>query len=390
MTVPMSKAVHLGVVALRQMRALLVKELRQLVRDRLLFGFVVYIFTLHIVISARGFSSDLHNAPLLIHDADQTPASRDLLYGLRLPYFRFSGEASPKALVRALDDGTALVAVDVPAGFDRHVRSGHEPARVQALVDSSKVTLGYLASSYANRSVQSYAETVSADRLNRLGIDAKRLPSIESRERTWFNFSLNDRWPGALTVLIIMMTFACVMLPAASALREKERGTVEQLLVSPITPLQIMSAKVLAMVLVTVLGSILSVYLVLEPLFHVPMRGDVVFFFATVALYAFTNAGLGLMLATVARTSGQLGLLVILLVMPMIQLSGTNSPVESMSRGLQLAMNFSPLYHFVRIAFGIFFRGEGPAALAGPLAAMSALGLVLFLLGLWRFRRQFS
>lgn len=375
----------------RQMRALVVKELRQLVRDRLLLGFVVYIFTLHIVVSTYGLSTDLRRAKLLVRDGDRTPASRELVYGFRAPYFTLSGyTTSPRALVRALDDGTARLALDVPEGFERTIERGTEPARVQLLVDASKVTLGFLASSYAARRVERYSEERSAERLGRLGLSAAALPAIENRRRAWFNFSLDDQWPGSLSVLLMMMTLSCVMLPAAAALREKEKGTIEQLLVSPLSPLEIMISKVVAMVLVTVLGSILSVYVVLQPVFGVPMRGSATLFFATVALYAFTNAGLGLTLSTFARTSGQAGLLVILTVLPIIQLSGITSPVESMPPLLRSAIRFSPLYHFIRVAFGIVFRGEGITALLGPLASMSALGAVLFLLGLSRFRRQFS
>lgn len=375
----------------RQMRALVVKELRQLVRDRLLLGFVIYIFTLHIVVSTLGLSTDLRRAALLVQDGDRTPASRELVYGFRAPYFTVSGRTtSSRSLVRALDDGTARLALDVPGDFERTIVRGERPARVQLLVDASKVTLGFLASSYAVRRVERYSEERSAERLGRLGINVDALPTIENERRAWYNFSLDDQWPGSLSVLLMMMTLSCVMLPAAAALREREKGTIEQLLVSPLGPLEIMISKMVAMVLVTVLGSVLSVYLVLVPIFGVPMRGSAPLFFGAVALYAFTNAGLGLTLSTFARTSGQAGLLVILTVLPMIQLSGITSPVEGMPPLLRSAIRLSPLYHFIDIAFGIVFRGEGVRALLGPFASMCALGLGLFLLGLSRFRRQFS
>lgn len=277
--------------------------------------------------------------------------------------------------------------VDVPEHFGRSV-VGDGTAKVQVFVDSSNVTLGFLAASYTMRRAQDYASGLASVRLARAGIDPRSLPAIESRQRIWYNFALDDRWPASLAILLTMMTVSCVMLPTAAAVREKERGTIEQLLVSPLTPLQIMVSKVAAMTLVTLAGSVLSIYLVMQPLFALPMRGSAILFFAMVALFAVTTAGLGLALATFARTSGQAGLLVILTVMPMIQLSGTYTPIESMPAVLQYAVNLSPLYHFAEIAYGIIFRGVGLLEIWPHVLAMSAIGAALFVLGWWRFGRS--
>lgn len=374
-------------IRLRQLRALTLKELRQLVRDRVLFGFVFYIFTLHIIVSTTGVSADLRHARVLARDSDHSSASREFLYGLRAPYFEVSREVgSAREGLRGLDDSSARMFVDVPEHFERDMR-GNGTAKVQVFVDSSKVSLGFLASSYVTRRAQRYASEVASERLLLLGIDPRSLPAIENRQRTWYNFALNDRWPASLSILLMMMTVSCVMLPTAAALREKERGTIEQLLVSPLTPLQIMVSKIAAMTLVTVAGSVLSIYAVMQPLFSLPMRGSAVVFFAMVALFAVTTAGLGLALATFARTSGQAGLLVILTVMPMIQLSGTYSPIESMPTLLRYAVNVLPLYHFMQVAYGIVFRGAGLLDVWPHVVAMSAIGAGLFVLGWWRFGR---
>lgn len=374
--------------ALRQMRALIMKELRQLLRDRILLGFVAYVFTLHIVISTLGMSMDLRRAPTLVHDGDHSAASRELIYGLRPPYYARPREvASPAEGLRALDRGDARMLLEIPAGFERTIERGVEPARVQLLVDSSKVTLAFLAASYAARMVERASAQFSARRLARAGVDARALPVIESRLRTWFNFTLNDQWPGALSVLLSMMTIACVILPGAAAVREKERGTIEQLLVSPLTPLQIMLAKCASMVLVSVVGTAVAIFLVMQPLFGMPFRGSAALFLLITACYAFANAGLGLALASIAKNSGQVGLLVILIVMPMIQLSGTFSTVESMPRALQYGVHLFPLYHFARVAFGIAFRGDGLFELFWPAVWICVIGSVFFLFGVARFRR---
>ena len=375
----------------RQMRALTAKELRQLLRDRMLLGFVIYIFTLHIVISTAGLSLDLRRSPTLVFDGDRSAASRDFIYGLRRPFF-----SAPRAVrseregLHLLDQGAARMLVVIPPGLERTLQRGREPARVQLLVDSSEVALAYLAASYTARMTQRFASELSQQRLAHLGIDVRGLPAIESRARTWFNFTLDDSWPGSLTVLLTMMTVACVILPAAAAVRERERGTIEQLLVSPLTPLQIMLAKCGAMVLVSVMGTAVAFFAVMQPLFGVPLRGSAVLLLAATACYAFANAGLGLALASIARTSGQVGLLAILVIMPLIQLSGTFSPIESMPLLLQYGVNISPLYHFIRVAFGIVFRGDGARELWQPIFAILGIGATFFVFGLYRFRRTLA
>jgi len=377
-------------VAARQLSVLIGKELRQLVRDRVLLVFTVYIFSLHIVITTLGASDDLRRAATVVHDGDQSAMSRDLVQRLRPPYFAVTGEVANAADgARALDEGTARVFLDVPEDFSEKLGRPDQQASVQLLVDTSKVSLGYLASSYASRIVGDVGSEAAAARLARAGI-VEAPPRIESRERTWYNFTLDLKASFALQSLIMMMSVACVMLPATAAVREKERGTIEQLLVSPVSPLQIMLSKVVAMVLVTLTGTALAVYGVLEPIFGVPMRGSAPLFFAMVALYASALAGLGLVLATLARSSGQVGLLVILTVLPMLFLSGTNTPIEGMPRPEQWAIQALPLYHFVHIAYGVLFRGEGLASLWPSALAVAGIGTVLFSLGLWRFRKQLT
>jgi len=374
----------------RQVYVLTKKELRQLVRDRVLFVFIVYIFSLHIVISTLGVSDDLRRMPVVLHDADRSTESRDLVQRLRPPYFVVRREvANAREGQRALDQGEARVFVNVPDDFSEKLGRSEEDVSVQVLIDTSKVSLGYLASSYAARIAQGFGSEIAAARLARQGI-ATPPPRIESRQRTWFNFTLDTRWAASLSSLLTMMTVACVMLPAAAVVREKERGTIEQLLVSPLAPLQIMAAKVAAMVLVTLAGTLLAVHAILMPLFGVPLRGSEPLFFAMVALYALALAGLGLAIATLGRTSAQVGLLVILTVMPMVNLSGTYVPVEGMPQAMRWAVQLSPLHHFGHIAYGIALRGEGFATLWPSAAAIAAVGVVLLAFGLLRFRTQLT
>ena len=376
---------------LRQLSALTAKELRQVWRDRALFIYIVYIFTGQILIAGGEVMSELHNAQLLVRDGDRSAAARELVYRFRSPYFDNIGEVgAPGEALHALDAGRATVVLEIPPRFGAILNEAREPAVVQLLVDTSKANLGYLASSYAARIGAGFGGESAGRNLSQRGVDPENLPAIGNRPRMWHNPDLTESWFSAISDLLSMMTVACILLPAAALVREKERGTIEQLLVSPLTPFQIMLAKVLSMTLVTLVGTAVSVFVIMQPLFAVPARGSLVLFFALTALYAFTIAGLGLVVATFARNIAQVGLLVFLLVMPIIMLSGTHTPFESMPEWLQRIMSVSPLRYFIEIAYGILLRGAGLRVLWDSVLVMAAIGAVLFALGLWRFRRQFG
>jgi ABC-2 type transport system permease protein len=187
-----------------------------------------------------------------------------------------------------------------------------------------------------------------------------------------------------------MITLFALMLPAVALVREKERGTIEQLLVSPLTPLQIMLSKVLAMTLVILVSTALAMGSVLIPVFGVPVKGSVPLFFLLTALYSFTTAGLGLLAATVTKNQAQVGMVTLLVVAPMVLLSGLAAPFESMPPWVQTLMALSPLRYYIDVTFGILLKGVGLDLLWDSVLAMAGLGGALFGLGLWRFRGQFT
>ena len=374
---------------LRQIAVLSLKEIRQLLRDRALFIYTVYIFTANIIIAAGGASNELRDSPVYVHDADRSVASRDLIYSFQPPRFRLTGEVeSESEALRLLDLGEARMVLDIPSDFAESLQR-RRPAHVQALIDTSQANTGYLASSYAARIVARFSEQRVQRNIIRAGGDPRNLPTIRNDLRVWYNPDLNDKWFNTISELLTMVTVACILLPAAAMIREKERGTLEQLLVSPLTPLQIMLSKLLSMMLVMLCGTTVAVFGIMRPFYHVPFVGSVPLFYLLAALYAFTNAGLGLVAATFARNSAQVGLVVLLMVMPIVMLSGTWTPMESMPAWLRTLMYLSPLRHFIEVAYGILLRGAGIGVLWESVAAMAAIGIALFALGLARFRTQF-
>jgi ABC-2 type transport system permease protein len=369
---------------LRQVAALVGKEWRQLLRDTALVGFVVFIFTLDILIAAGAPELDLRSAPIGLIDRDGSVASRELAGRLRAPYFDVRAVADDEAQVaRALERGQLRAVLTVPHGFERALVRG-ETAQVQLVVEAADSNLGYLVASYTERILALLASDLAP-----AGAASDALPEVRLQARFRFNPALTEAWYATISELLTMLTVASILLPAAAMVREKERGTIEQLLVSPLSPLQIVLAKVVAMAGVVLVGSAVAVGLVMHGLLGVPFVGSPLLFFSLVALYAMTASGLGVVAATFARSSGQVGLIVLLLVMPIIMLSGTWNLRESMPDWLQAAIYLSPLRYMVDIAYGVLLKGADLATVAKPAALMVMLGLAFLVVGTARFRRQF-
>jgi len=368
---------------------LTVKELEQCARDFVLVAFMAYSFVGAVYISGTGVTQDLRNATILVHDADNTPQSRSLLYRFRQPYFKrigtYTGESAGLA---RLDMGTAMLLLDIPEDFEATLSHSARPAQVQMLVDTSNVTLGYLAAAYGQQIVAEYAQERAQEGARRSGLDLRVLPSVENVSRVWYNPNLNGHWFNAIGQWLTMMTVIAVLLPATALVRERERGTLEQLLVAPLTPMQIMVSKALAMTLVNLVGTALSVYAVMLPLIGVPFAGSAWLFFATTALYVFSIAGLGLAIGAFARSSAEVGMLVILIAVPVTALSGTWTAPEAMPEWSRYGLQISPLYHFLSCAYGILLRGAQLRVLWSSILMLALLGAIAFGLAWLGLRRK--
>lgn len=369
--------------------AMTLKELIQLGRDGLLVFAIAYLF-LFDTYMAGNVGMNLNNAVVVVHDADQSAASRELIYRFQPPYFKQGGEvADAREGQRLLDTGGALVVLDIPPRFEHDLLTGR-PTAVQVQVDAANTVLGFLAASYSSQIIGQYGFDQALARLGQSASALENVPFVQSEHRVWYNPNQKDAWFMPLSELLVVITIMSIMLPAAAAVREKERGTIEQLLVTPLSPLQILLPKVVAMTLVILLGTAASLGLVLHGAFDFPMKGSLVLFFTVTALYAFTTAGLGLYIATLARNLAQAALLAILVLMPMIFLSGAWTPPEAMPPGLREAMYLSPLYHFIEMGYGILLKGAGLAVLWDSLLGLTLLGATIFAFGVHRFRRQFG
>jgi ABC-2 type transport system permease protein len=364
------------------------KEMLQLSRDLPIGLLLLYSFTLAVYIAGNGIRSQLHNATLLVQDHDHSVSSRELIHKFRAPFFRLEGEINDaQEGLRLLDRGKAMAVLDIPPRFHEQLATG-EPTAVQFLVDTTNSAQGLSAASYAVRIVAKFEqETV----LSRLGAPAtsENLPLLESDHRVWYNPDQNDAWFESISHLLRQITIFAILLPAAALVREKERGTVEQLLVSPLTPFQIMLPKVIAMTVVIVCATAVALLGIMKPAFGVPIRGSLLLFLTLTALFVFSTAGMGLAAATVAKNQAQVGLMTLLVVAPMMLLSGLVAPMEALPPWTRHLMMLSPLRYFIDIANGILLKGSDVNTLWKPVLEMVVLGGGLFGFGMWRFRRQF-
>ena len=374
----------------RRLRVMTVKELLQLFRDVALMGFFVWAFTIDVYLAGSGISMQLVNAKLVVHDGDQSAASRELIHRFHQPYFIMSGEITdPADGMSLLDHGQALAMIDIPPRFQESLEKG-EPTAVQMQVAATHSPQGLSAASYATRIVGEFGLDLSMRRMGHTTDGNLVLPIVRSEHRVWYNPNQDESWFMSISEVLTLTTIFAVLLPAAAMVREKERGTVEQLMVSPLTPFQIMFPKVIAMTLVILAGTAASLFGILHGMFNVPMEGSLVLYFAMTALYAFTTAGLGLFAGTLASNQAQVSMMTILVVAPMINLSGTWTPPEALPEWLRYLMLLSPLHYFIDISYGIQLKGVGLETLWGSVLAMVLLGGVLFGFGMWRFRKQFE
>ncbi|MFO0698611.1 MAG: ABC transporter permease [Nitrospira sp.] len=374
----------------RRLLVMVIKELRQLFRDKALIGFFFWAFLADVYLAGSGTSMQLVNAGLVVHDADQTVSSRELVHRFHPPYFRFDGLVDrPKNGLRRLDFGEDVVFLDIPPRFHEMLLGG-EATSVQMQIAATHSPQGLSAASYGARIVGEFGLEASARAMGSSSSDSLSLPIVRSDHRIWYNPNQDESWFMSISEVLTVTTIFAVLLPAAALVRERERGTVEQLLVSPLSPFQIMFPKVVAMTLVILAGTTISLFGILHAIFNVPMKGSWSLYFVMTTLYVFTTSGLGLVAATIASNQAQVSLMTILIVAPILLLSGTWTPPEAMPEWLRYLMLLSPLHHFVNISYGIQLKGTGLDILWPSVLSMVALGGSLFGFGMWRFRRQFA
>lgn len=374
-----------------RLQAMIWKELLQLLRDPVLLVFVLYAFSADIYNAASGVSFQLNNAALVLFDLDRSAASRELAGRFMPPEFRWTGAIDhAKQGQQLLDDGKAMAVLDIPPGFGAALTRG-ENTSVQLQIDASNSVLGFLAAVDATQIVARYGLEQAAGNLGfSADLSALDAPVINNNSRVWFNPNQNDAWFMGISELLNVVTLFSMLLPAAAMVREKERGTIEQLLVSPLSPLQIMIPKIVAMVAVLLGGTALGLFGILVPIFSIPVSGSLLLFFALTTLYVSTLAGIGIWIATLTNNMAQAGMMVILILAPMMFLSGAWTPPEAMPTLMRWGMYVSPLYYYINASYGILMKGAGISILWPLFSGILVIGCIVSGATILRFKKQFG
>ena len=356
------------------------KELRSLSRDTAMMVLISFAFTVSIYTSSTAMPETLNKAPIAIVDEDRSPLSQRIVGAFYAPYFLPPEMISLAEMDARMDAGLDTFALNIPPDFQRDVLAGRSPV-IQLNVDATRVSQAFVGSGYVQRIVSEEVREFA----NRYR--SRTPPQIELAERVRFNPNLNKSWFGAVMKLIDQVTLLAIVLTGAALLRERERGTIEHLLVMPVTPLEIMTSKVCAMGLVVLVATIFSLTFVVQGLLKVPIAGSVPLFLLGAALHLFATTSMGIFMGTFARSMPQFGLLLMLVVLPLQMLSGGSTPQESMPEWVQQIMRVAPTTHFVMLAQAVLYRGAGLATVWPNLIGLAVIGAAFFGITLARFRK---
>ncbi len=372
----------------RRLRGLIRKEFAQIARDGPLVFLLVWAFTAAIYSAGKGHATETSDVATAVYDLSQSPASREFLSHLQRPYFKIVGYLQRESEIATwLDSGNAAIVVIIPPDFQRDI-DGARQAHLQVLTDGALAMQATVSVAYIAAISGKYAIDVLERR--RTGGVAIRIPSLDERLRVRFNPNMLSAWFASLLELLNMSTMVSLLLTTSTLVREKERGTVEQLLVSPARPIEIFVAKIVPAIAIVVVLSALSFALVLLPAFHLPIRGSLVLFYGVTTLYVFAMTSMGIAIAIVARNLSQAIMIMILILQPMIFLSGAWNPPEAMSPWMRWLSLASPLRYYIDFAFGVILKGNGVHLLLPDVFGIAVLGVGLFTFSLLWFERSLT
>ena len=360
-----------------------IKELWSLVRDPMMLVLIVYTFTVSIYVAATAMPESLHKAAIAIVDEDDSPLSARIIGSFYPPHFITPRLITLAEMDAGMDNGQYTFVLDIPPSFQRDVLAGLAPS-IQLNVDATRMSQAFTGSGYIQQIVAAEVnEFVQRHR------GSAQLPA-DLNVRMRFNPNLEHAWFGALMEIINNVTMLSIILTGAALIREREHGTIEHLLVMPVTPGEIMLAKVWSMGLVVLLAALVALVCVVQGVLQVPVQGSVLLFMVLSALHLFATTSMGIFLATVARSMPQFGMLLVLTLLPLQMLSGGVTPRESMPEFVQQVMLAAPTTHFVAAGQAILYRGAGLDVVWPQLLAILAIGGVLFTISLARFRKTIS
>ena len=359
------------------------KDLWGLARDPLLILFVVYTFTFSIYSSATAVPDAVHRASIAVVDEDLSPLSKRIISAYYPPHFLNPFRIELSQVNQGMDQGIFTFALNIPPNFQRDVLRGDSP-EIQLNVDATRMSQAFVGSGYVSQiALDEVREFVDRYR-------SQPAPPVDLAIRMRFNPNLTPSWFGAVVEVINQITMLSIILTGAAFLREREHGTIEHLLVMPVTPTEIMLSKIWSMGLVVLVAAALSLVFIVEDALKVPIQGSLWLFLCGAALHLFAATSMGILLATLARSMPQFGMLLLLVLLPMQMLSGGDTPRENMPELVQNIMLAAPTTHFVKIGQAVLFRGAGFGIVWPSFTALLLTGAVFFAIAKARFWKTLS
>jgi ABC-2 type transport system permease protein len=371
-----------------RLKQMLIKEFIQVFRDKrtrfLLFGPPV----IQMLVFGYAATFDIHHVPTVVLDLDHSQESRELISRFTSsPYFDVQRQLTGSRQIRDLiDRGEATVGLEIDAGFAQKLRKG-ETAPLQVIVDATNSNTALIASGYTTQIALGFARDYQQDRIYRIAPQlTEAIPSVELEERPWYNPSLSSRWffvPGVIGSLTLVLV---ITLTAFAVVREREIGTLEQIMVTPIRPAEFILGKTLPAFLLG-LFDVALIAAVGTLWFEIPFRGHIAVLLTGAVLFLVCMLGVGLLISTVSSTQQQALVTAFFFIMPSVSFSGFGFPISTMPQWMQYLSYAIPLRYFLVVLRGTYLKGVGMEILWPQMAAMAGLGIVLLATAIFRFHK---
>jgi ABC-2 type transport system permease protein len=363
------------------------KEFIQIRRDRRTLILIVVLPIMQLFLLGYAATTDVKNISLAVWDQNRTAQSRSLLDAFRAAnYFRISYSVGSAEEYRLLiERGLARAALIVPADYDRRLSQGN--AQVSMVLDGSDATVGSTALSAAHLIGQAYATQVLLQRSALAGRASSLDPPVEVRTQVWYNPDLISAYFNIPGVIGMILSFITALLTATAVVRERERGTIEQLIVTPIRSWELIVGKILPYVMLAFVD-VLEVLIIGHWWFQVPVRGDLGLILLLSGLFVLSSLGIGLFASTIANTQQEAVLTVMMTLLPSVFLSGFFFPIDAMPAFLQVVSYLIPLRYYLVIIRSLMVKGVGVASLQSQIVALSLFAILIMGAAAARFRKR--
>ena len=373
---------------LARLKQMLIKEFIQVFRDKRTRFVLIAPPIIQMLVFGYAATFEIHHVPTVVLDLDHSQESRELISRFTSsPYFDVQRQLTDyRQLGDLIDQGKATVGLEINAGFAQNLRKG-QTAPLQVIVDATNSNTALIASGYITQIALGFAQDYQKDRIYRISPQMlAEIPSVQLEPRPLYNPDLRSRWffvPGVIGSLTLVLV---VVLTAFAVVREREIGTLEQIMVTPIRPAEFILGKTLPSFLiglfdVSLIGTVGTLW------FQVPFRGQILVLFAGAVLFLLCMLGVGLLISTVSSTQQQAMVTAFFFIMPAITFSGFGFPISTMPQWLQYLTYLSPLRYFLVVLRGTYLKGVGMEILWPQMFAMAALGISLLTIAVLRFHK---